>query len=131
NASIEQIISVAKTKMPNLLCNDLKAAVKTVIGTCVSLGILVENEPASELGHQIAGGKFSKEIAEGKTETPVEKKAALKEYFEKVKLEQEKAIKQEQAAKEAVAEAATTPAGGAVVKEADKKEEPKLEVKKK
>ena len=41
NASIEQIISVAKTKFPNLLSKNLKAAVKTILGSCVSLGILV------------------------------------------------------------------------------------------
>ena len=38
NASIEQIISMAKTKLPNLLCKDLKSAVKTIAGSCVSLG---------------------------------------------------------------------------------------------
>ena len=49
NASIEQIISIAKTKMQNLLCKDLKSAVKVVAGTCVSLGILIENKPAKEI----------------------------------------------------------------------------------
>ena len=100
NLSIEQIISVAKTKMPNLLCNDLKSAVKTVIGTCVSLGILVENQLASELGHQIDGGKFGKEIVAEKTETSPEKRKNLDEYFNNVKAEQEKLAKQEAAAKE-------------------------------
>ena len=101
NASIEQIISIAKTKSPNLLCNDLKSAVKTVIGTCVSLGVLVEDNPAAELGHQIDGGKFGKEIREESTETPPEKKAKLKEYLEKVQKEQEELAKKEAAAKEA------------------------------
>ncbi|GAJ18891.1 unnamed protein product, partial [marine sediment metagenome] len=64
NTSIEQIISIAKTKLPNLLCKDLKAAVKTVIGSCVSLGILIENKPASEVEQQIDGGKYDKEIQE-------------------------------------------------------------------
>ncbi len=104
NASIEEIISVAKTKLPTMLCKDLKAAVKTVIGTCASLGILIENQLASDLGHQIAGGKFSKEIEEEKTETAPEKKAELKEYFDKVQSEQQTVIKQEEAAKEAEAE---------------------------
>jgi len=115
NASIEQIISVAKTKLPTLLCKDLKSAVKTVIGTCASLGVLIESQPATELGHQIAGGKFAKEIEEGITETPEEKRKELDEYFNKVKSEQEKIIKQEEAAKEA---------------EAEKKEETKPEEKK-
>ena len=104
NASIEQIISVAKTKFPNMLARDLKKAVKTVIGTCASLGILIENGPATDLGHQIDGGKFGKEIEEERTETPEDKKEKLKEYFEKIKIAQEKLIKQEAAVKEAEAE---------------------------
>lgn len=113
NLAIEQIISVAKTKMPNLLCNDIKSAVKTVIGTCVSLGILVENQPASELGNQIDGGKWSKEIESEKTEVSPEKRKELDEYFNNVKAEQDKIAKLEQAAKEAAAAAAATPAAAA------------------
>jgi large subunit ribosomal protein L11 len=101
NLSIEQIISVAKTKMPNLLCNDLKSAVKTVVGTCVSLGILVENKMAVEIGKEIDAGKYNKEIKEERTTTPADKKASLAEYFNKVKSEQEKVLKLEQAAKDA------------------------------
>jgi large subunit ribosomal protein L11 len=101
NASIEQIISVAKTKLPNLLSKDLKAAVKTVVGNCVSLGVLVENKPAVEVVREIEEGKYDKEIKEERTETSEEKKKELDEYFEEVRLEQEKIKKQEEAAKEA------------------------------
>ena len=110
NASIEQIISIAKAKQKDLLCKDLKSSVKTIIGTCVSLGILVENISASELESQIDEGKFDKEIGKGSTETPLEKRKSLDEYFAKVKKEQEELIKKEQVAKEA-AEAAATAAG--------------------
>jgi len=101
NASIEQIISVSKTKLQNLLANDLKSAVKSVVGTCVSLGILIENKSAIKVEQEINQGKYDKEIQEEKTETSKEKKEELKEYFERVREEQEKIIKQEQAAKEA------------------------------
>ena len=104
NASIEQIISVAKTKLQNLLAKDLKAAVKSVVGTCVSLGILIENKSPTEVEQEIDEGKYDKEIQEEITETSEEKKAELKEYFESVKTEQEKIIQQEKAAKEAEAE---------------------------
>jgi len=57
NASIEQIISVAKTKFSNMLCKDLKSAVKTVVGTCVSLGVLIENKSPVEIEHEIDEGK--------------------------------------------------------------------------
>ena len=104
NASIEQIILVAKTKLQNLLARDLKAAVKSVVGTCVSLGILIENKSPTEIEQEIDKGKYDKQINEELTETSEEKKAKLKEYFEEVKEEQEKIIKQEQEAKEAEAE---------------------------
>ncbi|MCK4553151.1 50S ribosomal protein L11 [Candidatus Pacearchaeota archaeon] len=125
NASIEQIISVAKTKLPNLLCRDLKAAVKTVVGSCVSLGVLVENKPASEIEQEIEDGKYDKEIQEEKTETSEEKKKELSEYFAKIKDEQEKIIKQEEKEKEAEAEKKTE------AKEESKEETPKEEDKKK
>ena len=101
NASIEQIISVAKTKQQNLLCKDLKSSVKTVVGTCVSLGILIENKNPSEIEKEIDEGKYDKEIEQGLTETPEEKKKEFAEYFKEVKDNQDKLIKQEQIAKEA------------------------------
>ena len=106
NASIEQIISVAKTKFPNMLCKDLKSAVKTIVGTCVSLGILVENKDASKVGGEIDTGKYDKEIEAEKTETSPEKRAKLDKYFNELHTKQEKAIEQEEAEKEAAAEAA-------------------------
>lgn len=104
NASIEQIISIAKSKLPNLLCKDLRAAVKTVIGSCISLGILIENKPASQIQQEIKAGKYDKQIKEQKTQTPVEKKEELDKYFSELKDKQEEIIKQEEAAKESEAE---------------------------
>ncbi len=115
NASIEQIISVAKTKMQNLLCKDLKSAVKVVVGTCVSLGVLVENKPAKEIERDIESGKYDKEISQIKTETSNEKKKMLDEYFKEVQRKQEILLKQEQAVKDAAAaeKVAATPVAGA------------------
>jgi len=115
NASIEQIISVAKTKFPDMLSRDLKTAVKTVVGTCVSLGILIENKTPKEIEEDIEQGKYDKEINEEITETPEEKKQKLDEFFSEIKLKQDIIIKQEQAAKEAEAEK---------VEEAAKEEKP-------
>src|SRR3989344_5031879 len=103
NASIEQIISVAKTKFPNMLCRNLKAAVKSIIGTCVSLGILVEGKPASEIEEEIDAGKYDSEISKEKTETSPEKKAELERFFLDLKNKQELLLKQEAAAEEAKA----------------------------
>lgn len=114
NISIEQVISVAKTKFPNMLSRNLKTAVKSVVGTCVSLGILVESKSPKEIQEEIDKGKYDKEIGAEKTETSKEKKAELEKYFAKVKEEQERILKAEQAAAEAAkaaAEAAAAAAG--------------------
>ena len=107
NASIEQIISVARTKLPDLLSKNLKLALKTVVGTCVSLGVLIENKPAVEIEKEIDDGVYDKEIQEEKTETSQEKKDELDEFFSKLKAEQELIMRkeeQQEAAKEAESE---------------------------
>jgi large subunit ribosomal protein L11 len=106
NASIEQIISVAKSKIEGMLAKDLKAAVKSIGGTCASLGILIESKPATEFSAHVDSGKYDKEISEQKTETSSEKLAKLKREFENIHKKQEAAIKEEEAAAEAAKEAA-------------------------
>lgn len=113
NASIEQIISVSKTKFPNMLARDLKAAVKSVLGSCTTLGILVENRHPLEIIREVESGKYDREIREEITETPSEKKEQLDAYFAKVLAEQEKIRQQEEAAK-AAEEAAKATETGAV-----------------
>ena len=101
NASIEQIISVAKTKYPNLLSSNLKAAVKSVVGTCVSAGILIESKPAKEIIEEIDSGKYDKEIQEEKTETSPEKRKKLDAFFNKLHAEEEAVLKKEEEEKAA------------------------------
>ncbi len=110
NASIEQIIAIAKTKSPNLLSTNLKAAVKTVVGSCGSLGILIENKFASEIEKDIDKGKYDKEISEGKTQPSQEKKDLLNKHFTKLKVEQDKILKQIEDTKKEGKEAAKAPA---------------------
>jgi large subunit ribosomal protein L11 len=115
NASIEQIIAIAKTKSPNLLAKSLKSSVKTIAGTCVTLGILIENKPAKEIEKEIDEGKYDKEILAESVETPKSKREKLDKYFAEVKAAQDKILKQEAEAaaqKEAEAAAAAGAAGG-------------------
>ena len=93
NASIEQI--------KNMLSKDLKAAVKTVVGTCGTLGILIESKSPFEIEKEIDEGKYDKEIQGEMTETSPEKKKELDEFYAVVKTKQDILIKQEEAAKEA------------------------------
>jgi large subunit ribosomal protein L11 len=127
NASIEQIISVSKTKLPNMLSRNLKTAVKSILGSCLSLGILVENKSPVEVIREIEEGKYDEEIQEERTETPTEKKEKLDAYFAKILAEQEKIKQQEEAAKAAAEAAAGTPEAA---KEGEKSEEIKTEEKK-
>ncbi len=96
NASIEQIIYVAKTKYPNMLANNFKSAIKSVVGSCVSAGILIENKPAKEIEKEIDEGKYDKEVEAMKTETSPEKRKELDAHFTKIKTEQDQILKKEE-----------------------------------
>jgi len=106
NASIEDIIKIAKVKHPNMLEKEFKSAVKSVLGTCASIGILVESKEISELTSEVASGKFDKEINEKLTETNPEKRQELDNYFNEIKQEQEAKLAEQKAAEEAAEEAA-------------------------
>ncbi|MBL7058959.1 50S ribosomal protein L11 [Candidatus Pacearchaeota archaeon] len=99
NLSIEQVISVSKTKLPNLLANNLRAALKSVVGTCGTLGFLIEGKLPTDVQLEINEGKYDKEISEEITETPEEKKQQLQDSFKKLDDAQQKMIKQEEAQK--------------------------------
>ncbi|MGV8151653.1 MAG: 50S ribosomal protein L11 [Candidatus Nanoarchaeia archaeon] len=114
NASIEDIIKITKIKYPNMLEKSLKSAVQSVVGTAVSVGILVENEDPKDIVKKIQEGKFDKEINSELTETSSEKRKSLNEYFNNIKNAQEARLKQEQkAAEEAAAAAAAAQAAQA------------------
>ena len=128
NMAFERVLSVAKTKSPALLAKDLKAAIKLAVGTCVSLGILIDNKEAKDIEKDIDAGKYDKEIKNEITEVSDQKKKDLADYFSDVKSRQEKAKKAAEeaaAAAEAAKAAAATaaPAAGATPAAAAKKEE--------
>ena len=114
NIAIEQIIGIAKTKMPNLLANDLKAGVKLAVGSCVSAGILVESKPAKETMKDIEFGIYDNEITGEISEVSVEKRKKLDDDFADVAAVQA-AKKKEAAAAAAAEEAAKLAAAGTVV----------------
>ena len=118
NLSIEQIIKIAKIKQENMIAGSLKAAVRSVLGSCVSLGILVENKEAKDIEHEILQGIYDSEIKEEKIEASDDKKRNLAEFFSKLKSKQDEMLKKEEEAKKAEEEAkaaakpAATPAAG-------------------
>lgn len=86
---IEQIIKIAKMKEGSLLGKTLKEKIKEVIGTCRSMGILVEGKPSVDAVKEINEGKFDKEIKEEKTEISAEELKELEEEKKKLAKEME------------------------------------------
>lgn len=101
NLAIEQVISVAKAKHDSLLSNEFISTIKSVIGTCQALGILVENKEAQEVQGEILEGKYNEEINSQKVEVSAEKKAELDSHFAGVAEEQEAILRAEEAEKAA------------------------------
>jgi large subunit ribosomal protein L11 len=106
NLAIEQVIGIAQAKLDTLNCLSLKSAVKTMIGTCVSIGVLVEGMDPKEATKAVNDGKFDKEIAAGKTEVSADKKKILAQQLSAKKAELEKKLKEIKAAQDAAAAAA-------------------------
>lgn len=59
NLSMEQVLRIAKVKRAELLAGDHKAAVKEVLGSCVSMGVTIEGKDAREVQREIDEGKHS------------------------------------------------------------------------
>jgi large subunit ribosomal protein L11 len=58
NLSMEQVLKIAKQKADELLAKDIKAAVKIVLGSIVSMPLTVENKSAKEILKEIEEGKW-------------------------------------------------------------------------
>ena len=57
NMSLEQVVRIAKVKADDILGRDLKAAVKEVLGTGVSMGVTVEGKDPRDVQKEINEGK--------------------------------------------------------------------------
>ncbi|HYZ65471.1 MAG TPA: 50S ribosomal protein L11, partial [Nitrososphaeraceae archaeon] len=58
NIGIESAVKIAKMKIDDSYARDISGALKEVIGTCLSLGMQVENKPAKEVYDDIKAGKY-------------------------------------------------------------------------
>jgi large subunit ribosomal protein L11 len=57
NLSMSQIVKIAKLKHSELLARNLKYAAKEVLGSCVSMGVTVEEKDPREVQKEIDEGK--------------------------------------------------------------------------
>jgi large subunit ribosomal protein L11 len=62
NIGIESAIKIAKMKLDRSYARDIRGAVQEVIGTCVSLGMRVDNKPAKEIYADIGSGKYDEAL---------------------------------------------------------------------
>jgi len=101
NFAIEQVICVSKAKHDAMLSNDFMASVKSVLGTCQALGVMVESKEVKEVFDEIEEGKYSEEISAQKTDVDPEKRKELDSFFAEVADKQEAIHKAEEAEKAA------------------------------
>jgi len=64
NLKMEQVVKIAKAKIGNLIVKGLKSAVKTVLGTCVSMGVTVEGKDPREIQKEIDEGVWDHLLSE-------------------------------------------------------------------
>jgi large subunit ribosomal protein L11 len=62
NIGIESAIKIAKMKIESSYAKDIKGALKEVIGTCLSLGMQVEDKPAKDVYNDIKAGKYDEAL---------------------------------------------------------------------
>jgi len=131
NLAIEQVISITKQKHEHMLAKDFISALKSVIGSCMSIGVLIENKEPKEVLEEIAQGKYKKEIESQKTEVSAEKKKEIEEFWKKVEMQQQAEKKKEEEAKAAEEAKATEASTAKPAKESEKSEKKEKPGKKK
>ena len=109
---IEQIIKIAKMKEDALLGKDMISKVKEILGSCDSMGVMVEGKQAREIIADINKGEFVEKIKAGKTELSAEELKKLEAEKKKLQEELEKKRKVfEATAKDIIAKMEGKPRG--------------------
>jgi len=60
--SFENVVKIAKAKINEMNTNSLKSAVKSVLGTCLSVGITVDGKHPKEVTKEVNEGKYDSMI---------------------------------------------------------------------
>ncbi len=84
---IEQIIKVSKMKESVMHGKTMKDRVKEIIGTCNSMGVMVEGKHARDTLRDVEAGKFDEKINSGKTELTAAELKVLDEERKKMQAE--------------------------------------------
>jgi len=62
DVSIDTIAKIANTKLEKSYSSSLKAVAKTIIGTCLALGIKIEGKTPKEITAEINEGKYDEKL---------------------------------------------------------------------
>ena len=57
--SMEAVVKIAKMKSENLAARNLEKAARTILGTCVSVGVTVDGKDPKEVQKEVSEGKYS------------------------------------------------------------------------
>lgn len=58
NLTMTQVVDLARKKQQEVLAKSLKLAAKEVLGSCLSMGVTVENKDPREAQREVAEGKY-------------------------------------------------------------------------
>ncbi len=115
NIAIEQLIKIAKMKSDAMLDRTMKDAVKTLAGSCNSLGILVEGTDSHLFTKDVNAGKYDTILKQETTTVAPDKlkklQTDLAQVQDRLKKEAEKAKAEAEAAE--AAKTAAAPVAGA------------------
>ena len=62
DVTIDSIVKVANTKLEKSYASSLKSVAKTIIGTCLTLGIKIEGKTPKEITAEINEGKWDEKL---------------------------------------------------------------------
>jgi len=62
--TFDQLLDVARRKREGVLAASLKAAVREIVGSCQSMGVTVDGQPAGEVQALIGSGEYDSRLSE-------------------------------------------------------------------
>ncbi len=62
NLSVDQLVKIAKVKIPQSYATTVKSAAKEVAGSCVSMGVTIEGKPAKEFLEEVKQSKWDEAL---------------------------------------------------------------------
>ena len=124
NIAAEDVIKIAKMKMEGLLDRSLKAAVKTVAGTCNSMGILIEGKTSDKFNKDLEKGLYDQHLREERTQVSPERRTQLQAQLKNIQEELRKQLERLKAKEEKAQEAAPKVEAEAKPEETTDKKQP-------